>query len=69
MTCSSQRSRPKDVPLATQQQLKGDVEGQAQMLTTLLGTAQVKGAIETSRTELYEQHTNSDHHQIDMYFM
>ena len=43
---------PKDVPITIQEQLKGDVNGQAQALTKLLGTAEIKGAIETSRTEM-----------------
>jgi hypothetical protein len=60
---------PNEVPVETQETLKGDVEGRAQMLTKLLGAAQVKGAIETGRKELYEHHQNLDQHQVDMYFM
>jgi hypothetical protein len=60
---------PKEVPLLTQEQLKGDVEGKAQVLTRLLGGAQIKGTIDTSRMELQEAHQNVDQHQIDMYFM
>jgi hypothetical protein len=60
---------PKDVPVSIQEQLKGDVDGQAQALTKLIGTAQIKGAVETSRTEIYEAHKNLDRHQIDMYFL
>jgi hypothetical protein len=59
----------KDVPIAVQEQLKGDVQGKAQLLTKLLPGAELKGTIETSRTELHEQHQNVDQHQLDMYFM
>lgn len=60
---------PKDVPISTQDQLKADVDGKAQLLTKLLGNAQIKGNIDSSRTELYEHHKNIDQHQIDMYYM
>jgi hypothetical protein len=60
---------PKDIPVAAQDQIKGDVEGKAQLLTKMLGSAQINGTVETSRTELYEEHKNVDQHQIDMYFM
>jgi hypothetical protein len=59
---------PKDVPLLTQEQLKGDVTGKAQTFMKL-GAAQIQGAVDASRTELYEQHKDVDKHQIDMYFM
>jgi hypothetical protein len=60
---------PKDVPVSTQEQLKADVDSKAQLLTKLLGNAQLKGTIDESRAELYEQHKNIDQHQIDMYYM
>jgi hypothetical protein len=59
---------PKDVPAYIQEQLKGDAEGKAQALTRILGGVEVKGSVDASRTELYEQHRNLDQHQIDMYF-
>jgi hypothetical protein len=59
----------KDVPTAIQEQLKGDVQGKAQLFTKLLGTAEIKGTVDASRTELYEAHKDLDQHQIDMYFM
>jgi hypothetical protein len=60
---------PKDVPTLTQEQLKGDVEGKAELLTRLLGSAQLKGAVDARKMELHEQHKNLDQHQIDMYFV
>jgi hypothetical protein len=60
---------PKDVPVNTQDSLKGDVEGKAQLFTKLLGNANIKGTVDTSRTELYEHHQNLDQHQIDMMLM
>jgi hypothetical protein len=59
---------PKDVPQYIQEQLQGDVEGKAQALTKLLAGAEIKGIVNTNKTELYEQHKNLDQHQIDMYF-
>jgi hypothetical protein len=60
---------PKDVPLMIQEQLKGDAEGKAQALTKMLGSAQIRGNIDTSRMELQEEHKNLDQHQIDMYYL
>jgi len=60
---------PKDVPITIQEQLKGDAEVKAQLFTKLLGSSQVRGAVEANRTELFETHKNLDQHQIDIYFM
>jgi hypothetical protein len=60
---------PKDMPISVQEQLKGELEGKAQAVTKLLGSASLQGKIDTSRTELYEQHKNLDQHQIDMFYM
>jgi hypothetical protein len=59
----------KDVPLVIEEQLRGDVEGKAQLLTKMLGSAQIKGTVDASRTELQEEHKNLDQHQIDMYYL
>src|SRR5258706_921711 len=56
----------KEVPLAVREELKGDVEGKAQLLTKLVGDAQLKGKIETSRTELHQEHKNLDQNQVDI---
>jgi hypothetical protein len=60
---------PSQVPVSTQEQLKGDVEGKAQILAKFLPGAQIKGAVEISKNELYQEHRNVDKYQIDMYFM
>ncbi len=60
---------PSQVPVSTQEQLKGDAEGRAQILTKFLPGAQIKGAVEMSKNELYQEHRNVDKYQIDMYFM
>jgi hypothetical protein len=60
---------PKDLPTLTQEQLKGDVEGKAELLARLLGSAQLKGAVDARKMELHEEHKNLGQHQIDMYFM
>jgi hypothetical protein len=44
---------PSQVPVSTQEQLKGDVEDKAQILTKLLPGAQIKGATEMSKNDLY----------------
>ena len=62
-------AQPKEVPALIQEQLKGDVEGQANLVTRWLGSGQLKGAVDTSRMELHEKHNDVDQHQIDMYFM
>jgi hypothetical protein len=51
-----------------EQKLKGDVEGKAQLFTKLLGNADVQGAVETSKTELYQQHQDVGKDEIDLYF-
>jgi hypothetical protein len=58
---------PKGVPQYIQELLKGDVEDKAQALTKLRAGAEIKGSVDTSKAELYEQHKNLDRHQIDMY--
>jgi hypothetical protein len=60
---------PSQVPLMSQEQLKGDAEGKAQILTKIIPGAQIKGAVDMSRKELYQEHQNIDQYQIDMYFM
>lgn len=59
---------PSQVPVSTQEQLKGDVEGKVQILTKFLPGAQIKGAVEMRKNELYQEHRNVDKYQIDMYF-
>lgn len=60
---------PSQVPTMSQEQLKADAEGKAQILTKLLPGAQIKGAVDMSREELYQEHQNVDQYQINMYFM
>jgi hypothetical protein len=60
---------PKDVPVSVQEALKGDLEGKAQVLSKLIGDAQIKGKIESTRNEIHQEHQNLDQYQLDMYFM
>jgi len=46
---------PSQVLVSTQEQLKGDVEGKAQILAKFLAGAQIKGAVEMSKNELYQE--------------
>jgi hypothetical protein len=60
---------PKDVPPDVQQTLSGDVEGKAQLFTKLLGDANLKGTVATSRNEIYQKFNNIDKSQIDRYMI
>ena len=60
-----------DVPKiqrSVEQKLKADVEGKAQLFTKLLGNADVKGTVEKSKTELYQEHQDVGKDEIDLYF-
>jgi hypothetical protein len=59
---------PKEVPNSVQKELKSDVDAKARLLPKIAG-GELKAAIETSRTELHQEHKNLDQHQIDMYFL
>jgi hypothetical protein len=58
-----------DVPADVKQKLKGDVEGKAQIFTKLLGDANLKGTVETSRSEVYQKYKDLDKSQIDRYMI
>src|SRR5258706_5935173 len=59
--------QPKDVPLEVPEQLKGDVEGKAQLFTKLLGQAELKGTVDATKREVYQKHRDIDKSQIDRY--
>lgn len=59
--------QPKDLPAEIQQDVKGEIDGKAQLFTKLLGNAELKGAVQTSRKEVYEKHQNIDKSKIDRY--
>jgi hypothetical protein len=75
LLCSSAKAQiscgdaPKDVPVSLQEVLKGDLEGKAQILSKLVGDAQIRGKIESTRNEIHQEHQNLDQYQLDMYFM
>jgi hypothetical protein len=58
---------PRDIPIDVQREIKGDVEGKAQLFTKLLGDTQLTGKIQESKRDLYEKHQNVDKSQIDRY--
>ncbi|MGC2523483.1 MAG: hypothetical protein WA417_12745 [Stellaceae bacterium] len=62
-------TNPKDVPPDVQQTLSGDVEGKAQLFTKLIGDANIKGAVQTSKNEIYQKYNNIDKSQIDKYMI
>src|SRR4051794_28457088 len=48
--------KPPELPLKQQEteKLKGDLEGKAQLLSRLVGTGNLKGAIETERNTIWQ---------------
>jgi hypothetical protein len=62
-------AQPHDVPIEVQEQLKGDIQGKAQMFTRLLGDAQLQGAVDSTRHELNEKHRDIDQSQLDRYML
>jgi hypothetical protein len=62
-------AEPRDVPIEVQEQLKGDIQGKAQLFTRLLGDAQLQGAIDSTRHEVNEKHQNLDQSQLDRYML
>jgi WD40 repeat protein len=59
--------QPKELPPDVQERIKGDVEGKAQLFTKLLGSAQLKGTVEASKTELQQKYKDVDKAQMDRY--
>src|ERR1700676_347805 len=59
--------QPKELPPDVQERIKGDVEGKAQLFTKLLGSAQLKGTVEASKTELQQKYRDVDKAQMDRY--
>lgn len=60
-----------DVPKiqrSVEQKIKADVQGKAQLFTKALGNADVQGAVEKSKTELYQEHQDVGKDEIDLYF-
>ena len=62
-------AEPHDVPVEVQEELKGDVQGKAQLFTRLLGEAQLQGAVDATRRELNEKHRDIDQSQLDRYML
>jgi hypothetical protein len=63
--CGSQPKIPGDV----EDQIKGDVEGKAQIFTKLLGDVNLKGTVESSKKEVYQKYKDLDKSQIDQYMI
>ena len=59
--------RPK-IERSAEEKLKGDVQGKAQLLTRRLADADIQGTVETSKSELYQQHQDVGRDEIDEYF-
>jgi hypothetical protein len=56
-----------DPPRVDDQSLKGDLEGKAKFLSSLVGDAGLKGQIETARTDVLSKYPNADRTRSDAY--
>jgi hypothetical protein len=56
-----------DPPRVDDQTLKGDLEGKAQFLSKLVGDANLKGQIETARTDIFSKYPNAGATRSDAY--
>jgi hypothetical protein len=56
-----------DPPRVDDQSLKGDLEGKAKFLSSLVGDASLKGQIETARTDIFSKYPNADRTRSDAY--
>jgi hypothetical protein len=54
-------------PRVDDQSLKGDLEGKAKFLSSLVGDAGLKGRIETARTDILSKYPNADKTRSDAY--
>lgn len=56
-----------DPPRVDDQSLKGDLEGKAKFLSSLVGDAGLKGHIETAHTDIFSKYPNADRTRSDAY--
>src|SRR5208282_4584523 len=56
-----------DPPRVDDQSLKGDLDGKARFLSSLVGDAGLKGQIETARTDIFSKYPNADKTRSDAY--
>src|SRR5271166_3377539 len=56
-----------DPPRVDDRLLKGDLEGKAKFLSSLVGDAGLKGQIETARTDIFSEYPNADRTRSDAY--
>ncbi len=54
-------------PRVDDQSLKGDLEGKAKFLSSLVGNADLKGQIETARSDILSKYPNADKTRSDAY--
>jgi hypothetical protein len=54
-------------PRVDDQTLKGEVEGKAKFLSSLVGDANLKGQIETARTDIFSKYPNAGSTRSDAY--
>ena len=56
-----------DPPRVDDQTLKGDLEGKAKFLSSLIGDANLKGQVETARTDIFSKYPNAGSTRSDAY--
>src|SRR5215469_16431246 len=58
-----------DPPRVDDQSLKGDLEGKAKFLSSLVGDAALKGQIETARTDVFGKYPDANRAHSDTYLL
>lgn len=58
-----------DPPPVDDTSLKGELDGQANLLSKFIGKAELRGNIETSRTEVFSKYPNADKLVVDHYLL
>jgi hypothetical protein len=56
-----------DPPRVDDQTLKGELEGRAKFLSSLVGDANLKGQVETARTDIFSKYPNAGATRSDAY--
>jgi hypothetical protein len=58
-----------DPPRVDDQMLKGEIEGKAKFLSSLVGDAGLKGQVEMAKTDIFSKYPNADKLHSDTYLL
>ena len=64
----AQHSLCGDPPPVANETLKGEISGQAQLLTKFLGDTQLSGKIESSRAEIFSKYPDAEESRTNAFF-